>query len=255
MLLLDLLRTRNPGLPLPRILAYESCWYPIRAFFTCLYHMQVEGREHVPRRGGVLVVANHQTNFDPPLMAVGCRRHFHFVAKLPLFRHPLAGAIIRYYNAIPIEQGKPDTAAIKASIEHLRAGRVVLIYAEGNRTHDGAMNRFKPGMALLIRRARVPVVPLAIEGAFDAWPRRRPRPKITGHIRIRFGEAIAPADLIAAGPQGMLQMLERRIDDMRLDLRRKIRAATRGRLPRPGPGDYRFDDPILQTLRTPDPDP
>lgn len=82
MLLLDLLRTRNPGLPLPRILAYESCWYPIRAFFTCLYHMQVEGREHVPRRGGVLVVANHQTNFDPPLMAVGCRRHFHFVAVL-----------------------------------------------------------------------------------------------------------------------------------------------------------------------------
>jgi hypothetical protein len=59
---------------------------------------------------------------------------------------------------------------------------------------------------------------------------------------------------MAAGSQGMLDLLEDRIDAMRLDLRRKIRASTYGRLPRPGPGDYRYDDPILQTLRTPDPD-
>lgn len=254
MLLLDYLRSRNPGIPLPRVLAYTSCWYPIRAFFTTLYHMQVEGRENVPASGGVLVVANHQTNFDPPLMAVGCRRHFHFVAKLPLFTNRYAGAIIRYYNAIPIEQGKPDTAAIKASIEHLRQDRAVLIYPEGNRTHDGAMNRFKAGMALLIRRAKVPVVPLAIEGAFDVWPRWKSKPSLTGHIRIRFDPVIPYEELVAAGSQGMLEMLERRIDSMRLDLRRKIRAASHGRWPRPGPGDYRFDDPILQTLRTPDPD-
>jgi len=254
MSLLEHYRRRNPGIPLPRILAYEACWYPIRTFFTALYDMQVEGRENVPATGGVLIVGNHQTNFDPPLMAVGTRRHFHFVAKLPLFTNRYAGALIRYFNAIPIEQGKPDTAAIKASIEHLRQNRAVLIYPEGNRTHDGAMNRFKPGMALLIRRAKVPVVPLALEGAFDIWPRRRSRPSLTGHVRIGFGPAIPPDELIAAGSQGMLDLLERRIDDMRLDLRRKIRAATRGRLPRPGPGDYRFDDPILQTLRTPDPD-
>ncbi len=255
MSLIDVYRRRDPGIPLPRVMAYHICWYGIRSFFTALYGMRVQGQEHIPKTGGVLVVANHQTNFDPPLMAVGSWRHFHFVAKGPLFENPKFAWLIRTFNAIPIEQNKPDTAAIKTTIEHLRAGRMVLIYPEGSRTHDGAINPFKAGTSLLIRRAKVPVLPMAIEGAFDLWPRWQSKPKWSGYIRIKFGPVVPYEELAAAGTRGMLDLLKGRIDDMRLDLRRQIRAASHGTWPPTGPGDYAWDDPILESIREPDPDP
>ncbi len=255
MSILDAYRLRNPGYSLGHIFAYTVGWYFLRASFTLLYDLRAEGGENVPRTGGLLVVGNHQSNFDPPMMAVACRRHFHFMAKHTLFEYRRFAWLIRGYNAIPIDQQKGDTAAMKAAIECMRRGGIVLIYPEGSRTHDGAINPFKRGTALLIRRAKVPVLPIALEGAFDIWPRWQTLPRLVGHLRVKVGPIVPYEELAAAGSDGMLDLLKTRIDTMRLELREKIRASSRGRYPAPGPGDHAWDDPIMNASRVPDPDP
>jgi len=252
---LDVYRQRNPGYSLGHIFAYTVGWYLIRTTLTALYDMRASGGENVPPTGGVLVVGNHQSNFDPPMMAVACRRHFHFMAKHTLFKHRRFGWLIHNFNAIPIDQQKGDTSAIKAAIECLRRGGMVLIYPEGSRTHDGAINPFKRGTALLIRRAKVPVLPIALEGAFDIWPRWQALPRLVGHTRVKVGPIVPYEELAAAGTEGMLHLLKTRIDTLRLQLRQDIRASSRGRYPAPGPGDYAWDDPVMNATRLPDPDP
>lgn len=255
MSILDAYRLRNPGYSVPHIFAYTVGWYLIRTSLTLLYDMRAEGGENVPRTGGLLVVGNHQSNFDPPMMAVACRRHFHFMAKQTLWEHRRFGWLIHNFNAIPIDQQKGDTGAIKAAIDRLQKGGIVLIYPEGSRTHDGAINPFKRGTALLIRRAKVPVLPIAIEGLFDVWPRWQRLPHLFGHVRAKVGPVVPYEELAAAGSDGMLDLLKTRLDDMRLELRKKIRASSRGRYPASGPGDYRWDDPVMNATRVPDPDP
>ena len=251
--MLERYRLRNPGYSLPHILAYDAGWWIFRTWFTLVYDLRFQGQEHVPPlgSGGLIVVANHQSHYDPPMMAVGTHRHFHFIAKVPLFTNPAFGAVIRLWNAIPLNQEKGDTAAMRTAIEHLEKGRIVLIYPEGARTHDGALNEFKPGVGLLIKRAKAPVLPMAVEGAFDVWPRFRARPRLRGKLRVEFGPVIPYPELEAAGARGMLDLLKNRIDAMRLELRHQLRHATRGRYPAPGPGDLAHDDPALANRQLP----
>lgn len=149
------------------------------------FGLQTFGIKNIPRDGGVLLLSNHQSFLDPVLVAVRLEREMAFLARATLFKG-LFGWWIRLLNAFPIRQGRGDVGAMKATIELLKRGHVVLVFPEGSRTHDGEFAPLAPGVSLLIRRAGVPVVPVAIDGAFDAWPRHKrwPRP---AKIRVSFG--------------------------------------------------------------------
>jgi 1-acyl-sn-glycerol-3-phosphate acyltransferase len=147
---------------------------------------------------------------------------------------------LRNLNTIPIksESGDGDTAAMKEIIRRLGEGNCVIIFPEGTRSEDGRMGEFKPGVALIIKRARCAVLPAAIEGCFDAWPRTRKRPKLRGQrIAVKYGRAIPAEELLAGGARESLHRLEREIDRMRLELRAELRRRTKGRFPPAGPGD------------------
>jgi 1-acyl-sn-glycerol-3-phosphate acyltransferase len=138
---------------------------------------------------------------------------------------------------ISLDQSKGDAGAMRAALGELAAGRCVLIFPEGTRTRDGAMHEFKPGAALIIRRSGAPVVPVAIEGAFDVWRIGTSLPRLSGRIAVRAGPALAAEELMRDGTAKALTRMHGLIESMRLELRSRMRRESGGRYPAPGPGD------------------
>ncbi|MEM8757222.1 MAG: lysophospholipid acyltransferase family protein [Planctomycetota bacterium] len=214
---------------------YLFCRALTRLALRLLYGIRAEHADRVPAEGPVLLVANHVSFLDPPIVGSMVERaDVAFLARASLFKPPLS-TIIRALHTLPIRDNEGDVRAIRQVIDLLAAGRPVLIFPEGSRTHDGALQPFREGFRLIARRAKCPVVPVAIEGAFHAWPRRRALPRMFGaRLMVRYGEPI-PAER-ASGPDGNA-LIEQTIDAMRLELRAALREATRGRFPPAGIGD------------------
>ena len=196
--------------------------------------------DHVPlpAEGAILYVANHQSFYDPP--AVGCevwKRPPAFLARRTLFDNRFFGALIRFLNSIPLDQSGRGASAFRAALAELEAGRGVLIFPEGARTRDGTMKRFSPGLMLLVRRAKPWVVPVGIDGAYDAYPMGASRPRLGVPITTRIGEPIRAETLLAMSTEEALDHLRRRVEELRLACRAELRERTGGRWPEPGPAD------------------
>lgn len=234
------LRDRLPGGSRAHNAWFELSRTTCRIFLTLAYRFRVHGRHHLPTSGPALLVANHQSFLDPIICGSAIApHHLVFIARVGLFKFKPFARLIASYNAIPIRQGEPDTAAIRAALDQLAKGRIVVVYAEGLRTPDGPMHPFQRGAAVLLKRAKCPVIPLAIEGAFDAWPRHKPLPSLWGHrVATMLGPVIPADELLADSPDAALRRLERDIDAMRLELRATLRRATSNRRPAPGPADH-----------------
>jgi 1-acyl-sn-glycerol-3-phosphate acyltransferase len=219
------------------MLVYEVCWSMLWVALTLIYRLRVVGAERVPRSGPVLLIANHQSYLDPPLVGMGNPgRHLNFIARGGLFSAKGFGWLITALNAVPIKENGSDTAAIRTALEQLAAGRAVLIFPEGSRSPDGAVHAFKRGAWVLMTRAKCPVVPVAIEGAFDAWPRGR-KPRLWGaRVAVEFGAAMSHAELSRLGADEGLALLRSRVESMRQDLRHELRLASGGAYPASGAG-------------------
>ncbi|MHC4709926.1 MAG: lysophospholipid acyltransferase family protein [Planctomycetota bacterium] len=208
----------------------------VRFVFWIVYRMRCFGRSQVPPSGPAIYVANHQSHLDPPI--VGCLvGPFASLARATLFDSKSMGWILPRLGSIRLHRGRGDAAALRTAIDELKAGGRVLIFPEGERCHDGALNVFQSGMLVLVRRTGAPVVPIAIEGPWDIWPRTREYPRLRGRIAARVGHPITAQELTSEEPEVAMERLRRAIDAMRLELRRELRDATGGRFPAPGPGD------------------
>ncbi len=160
---------------------------------TVVWPTRVEGRSRVPKTGKALIVANHQSFLDIPLLTKAAHhRHLAFVARATLAESAVFAFVMRHCGAILIDRDRGDRAALRRMTEVLEAGGVVVIFPEGRRTRDGAIATPKKGALLAARLAGAPIVPCAVDGSFAAWPpsRRFPRP---GRISVRFGVPV-PSD-------------------------------------------------------------
>jgi 1-acyl-sn-glycerol-3-phosphate acyltransferase len=135
------------------------------------------GIDNIQIKGPVIIVANHVSFMDPPLVGIGFDEALYFLARKSLFDHPIAGWIFRNWQAIPVDQDKPDPGSLKAMVRFLRAGKKVIIFPEGNRSEDGNLQRAEPGIGLVIAKAGVPVIPARVFGAFEALPRHKSLPQ------------------------------------------------------------------------------
>jgi 1-acyl-sn-glycerol-3-phosphate acyltransferase len=143
---------------------------------TLAFSLRLDGMDHVPRTGPALLIANHQSFLDPILVGVVSRRHLSYLARATLYRHRLLAPLMRSLNAVPIDQEGFARAGLQTILDQLHAGRAVLVFPEGERTHDGQIQPLRPGIHLLIKRGQAPIVPVGIAGAYDAWSRHRPLP-------------------------------------------------------------------------------
>lgn len=224
-------------------LIYRFCAAAARLAYRLFYRVEAFNPQHVPARGPVIIASNHQSHLDPPLIGSFIRvRPLSFVAKKALFRHGPFGWLISSLNAFPIDDEAGDIAAIRETLRRLAGGHAVLIFPEGTRSPDGAMHEYKRGISLLVKRAKCPVVPVAVEGCFDAFPTGGKLKLFGRRIAVSYGRPIAFDDLMRDGQDAALTRLARETEALRRDLRTRLRKKTGGAFPPPGPGDRSMFD-------------
>jgi 1-acyl-sn-glycerol-3-phosphate acyltransferase len=181
------------GAPRPSLLylAVGGVSWPL---VKTLFRLRAGGVEHVPREGGLVLAANHWSNFDPWPLGVPLypRRYLRFMAKSELFWFPL-GLVIRAGGGFRVRRGEHDEEAIRVAVDLARAGHAVVMFPEGTRRRKGLRKkheaRWRSGAARIALEAGVPLVPAAIAGT-DRLAR-------LGPLRVAFGEPIELADLAA----------------------------------------------------------
>ena len=151
-------------------------------------HSRIEGLEHIPAKGPVIVACNHISFWDPPLVGSAIPRVIHFIAKAELFQNRLFGALIRSYNSIPMHRGPQARRGLRGAEEVLLNGGAVLIFPEGTRSKTSEFLPPKAGITRLAAATRAVVVPARITGSRQI--RRSMRRKVL--IRIAYGQPMMP---------------------------------------------------------------
>ena len=157
-----------------------------------LFRPKIEGLENVPADGPAILAANHQSFLDDlllPLVVKG--RKVVFLAKADYFDKWYLRWFFKGANVIPVRRNNSSAAeaALKAAVDALQEGKLIGIFPEGTRSPDGRLYRGKTGVARMSLEARVPVIPVAITGTFEAMPYDRKLPK-PGRVEIRFGKPL-----------------------------------------------------------------
>ena len=164
----------------------------VRVVGTGLAHavlqLSVEGAEHVPTEGPVLLAGNHSGILDGPLVFFVSPRPASLLTKSEVFVGIWARAC-GWLGLIPVHRGQSDRAALQAGLAHLAAGGVLGVFPEGTRG-SGSFDAVADGLAYLALRSGAPIVPIAVTGTLDALPRGRTVPKLRAPVRVVFGPPV-----------------------------------------------------------------
>ena len=161
----------------PRRLMVPLLWVIGRVVRVLVARVRVQGLEHLPSSGPFLLCPNHQGFLDPFLLC-GVLPYRTFaqmfvVGAADYFQTPFMAWVARQINCVPVDADASLVSAMKAGAFGLAHGKVLLLFPEGERSIDGTVKRFKKGAPILAQHLRVPIVPVAIRGAFEIWPRTR----------------------------------------------------------------------------------
>jgi len=190
-----------------------------RLIGVTFYRFRCEGREHWPAVGGGLVCSNHQSFFDPNLIGMTCPRQMNYLARDTLFKIPVLREVMTFLDAIPIDREGSGLSGLKETMKRLRAGELVLIFPEGTRTHDGELLPLKPGFCSVARRSHVPLIPVGIDGAYQAWPRTSPLP-LPGKLAVVIGQPITAEEAAAMNDEELVAELDKRMRACHMGARR-----------------------------------
>ena len=157
----------------------------MRAWFG----LRVRGAEHIPSSGPALIVSNHQSILDPPVIGGAVRRQIYFLAKAELFRIPLFGWLFRTLHARPVRREGSDPRALRTAALLLEEGKALLIFPEGTRSPDGRLGEAKAGVGMLAVKSGAPVVPAYVSGTLEALPKGAAWPR-RSQVSVSFGPAL-----------------------------------------------------------------
>ena len=165
-------------------------WSIVNPILYFYFRGRVYGLEKIPRSGSYIVVCNHASNLDPPILGVAVARPISFMAKEELFRIPVFKKAIALCGAYPVKRDTTDLAAIKSAVKFIEQGWLLGIFLEGTRTDDGKIYDPKLGAALIAAKTQTPLIPASIWGTEKTVDKdSSPLPK---PITIRFGDIILP---------------------------------------------------------------
>ncbi|MGB8853263.1 MAG: lysophospholipid acyltransferase family protein [Pirellulales bacterium] len=192
---------------------YSVLWVLSRTLGVSMFGVRTRFAEPLPKTGGLLVLSTHQSHLDPLLLGLATDRRLSSLARSSLYRFKPFGFIITALDAVPIDRNTSAVKAMKLVIERLKRGAAVIVFPEGTRTPNGQLGELKPGFALLAKKAEVPIVPVAIVGAFECWPRSRMFPQ-PGRVRLEFGKLISVAEAAAMDDRTLTAECDRRLREL-----------------------------------------
>ena len=153
-----------------------------------LFFMRFHGLERIPRGGPCVLMANHRCLLDPVTLALCARdREIRFMGKKELFEKPVLGKLFRMAHGFPVDRGNLDMSAVRTALSVLGEGNTLGIFPEGTRSRTGHMLPLLGGASMIALRARVPVVPVYIDGTYRPFRR----------IEVYVGEPLPMDDLLA----------------------------------------------------------
>lgn len=171
-------------------LLYRIAYTAFMPFFRYwLRSFRVVGVEHVPREGGMFLIANHTSAMDPIILGFAVRhRMLRGPGKVELFRDPVTSWIIRKLGIFPLSRNGADAAGVRAMVELYRSGKLVAVYPEGGRSESGELKPVEPGFARLAIRLKAPLIPAAIAGGKELLPIGSVLPRRGTSVAVVFGE-------------------------------------------------------------------
>lgn len=181
--------TREPFVSLALYHLFK--WSVVSPVLHAYLRGRIYGAEHVPQTGPLLVVANHASDFDPPIVSNCVKRPVSYMAKEELFQVPVLGQAIQLYGAYPVKRGSADRSAIRAALKQLEAGWAVGVFLQGTRTIDGRISNPKLGAALLAAKAQVPILPVSLWGTDKVFQKPSAIPRSVP-VTVRIGQVIDP---------------------------------------------------------------
>ena len=201
----------EPHIPMRWI--YWLGWMAFGAAYRTLFGLRIIGDENLIKSGPVLVASNHQSFLDPPLIGNLYKTEMVFFARKTLFKG-IGKWLYPQWNAIPIDQDKPDMSSMKTVIRNLKEGWRVLVFPEGARTLDGEIGPAAPGIGMIAAKAGVPIQPVRIFGADKALPRGSGKLRLA-RITVKVGKPIilSEEEFKAYSGKGGYQALTDRIMD------------------------------------------
>ena len=212
----DRYRLHHPGSSLAQLVFYDLCREAVLLYFRVVHRLKRVDVLKVPPTGPVLLVANHGSFYDPPAVGCGIRhRQSDYLARASLFKFKPFGWLIAQLNSTPIKQGAGDAGAMKATIEKMKHGRLMLVFPEGSRNEAGEVGEFQRGIAVLLKRAHCQVVPVGVAGAYEAWPRKQKLPvPFRDKIVVCYGDPISSDELMQEGTEAALSTLRDRVVEL-----------------------------------------
>ncbi len=173
-------RQREPVTSL--ILYHLFKWSVVSPMFNFYFRGKLHGRENVPQKGALVVVSNHASLFDPPLLSCCVGRPVAYMAKEELFEIPVLKQAISLYGAYPVKRVQADRSAIRAALKTLEQGWAAGIFLQGTRTPDGRITQPKLGAAMIAAKAQAPILPVSLWGTEKIPQSGTPFPLITARI-------------------------------------------------------------------------
>lgn len=176
--------------PLPRRTLYRTLRAWLRPALTSFFPLTVEGAEHLPDRGPYIIAANHHNYLDGVVLGLAVPQPIAFIVMPRVYAAtPVHRPFHDCLGSIPINLQRPDVGALRRVLTALERGAVIGIFPEGPFSARGRLERGLPGVAMLALRGRVPVVPAAIRGTYEALHGRRGYLPRRHPVRVRFGAA------------------------------------------------------------------
>jgi 1-acyl-sn-glycerol-3-phosphate acyltransferase len=167
-------------------LSYRIGWSCFRMMYATYFRWRVLNAERVPLQGGVILASNHASFLDPPLVGSALGRDINYLARESLFRFPGIGALLRSWNAVPVDRDGGGAKGLKIILERLLAGNGIILFPEGTRTKDGNLQPARSGIGLTVIKSDAVVIPVRTFGTFEAFGRNHkfPRPH---RVTVKYG--------------------------------------------------------------------
>ncbi len=145
---------------------YWLLYWLVRTAFFMYFRVDVIGMDNIPRSGPLILIANHRSGFDPPMVGAIMHRPVHFMTKAELWQYPVLPFLFKHVQAYPVRRGRPDRQAIRHSLEILRNGEIIVLFPEGHRTETGDLQEARSGVVFLAQKSGCQLVPIGISGRY-----------------------------------------------------------------------------------------